>query len=442
MAGILDFLQSPDAQLGIGLLAAGGPTTDPNQTGFGQRLAGAMNSVTANQQIALRAKLMQSQIDENAVQNKLREAQIAQQGRLQDAIGGFFGGGAPAGGGAAPGVPGGSPGAAPVAGGAAPGGMQLRGMPIESIARLKAMGGPDLMDAWKAANVPTQFSAGSYAYTPGGPAEYLPDPTKGVAFKGGQVSMLPGSENLATLAGQTSAAQNASKTVKVWNPTTQRYDYTNETNAAGGGFAADPSAKETATNDAQRARAVSTANADVVRDTTKQGAAKLAGQMGAGVDRALELLKQGPTASGAGSMVDSTANFFGKSTKGADLASQLDTISGWLTSNVPRMEGPQSDKDVANYRIMAAAVGDRTKPVSQRVAAAEELKGLQAKYADLNGIKPEGSWGDSAPAKPPAGEQPKSAFVNVGGKQVPAKRAPDGNLYVMQPNGKYAKVVE
>lgn len=437
MAGILDFLQSPDAQLGIGLLAAGGPTTDPNQTGFGQRLAGAMNNVTANQQIALRAKLMQSQIDENAVQNQLRQAQIAQQGRLQDAIGGFFGGGAPAGGGASPG---GEPGAAPVAG-AAPGGVQLRGMPIESIARLKAMGGPDLMDAWKAANVPTQFTAGSYAYTPGGPAEYLPDPTKGVAFKGGQISMLPGAENIAALAGQTSAAQNTSKTVKVWNPTTQRYDYTNETNAAGGGFAADPSATEVAANDAQRARAVGTANADVGRDTAKQGAAKLAGQMGAGVDRALELLKQGPTASGAGSLMDSTASFFGKSTKGADLASQLDTISGWLTSNVPRMEGPQSDKDVANYRIMAAAVGDRTKPVSQRIAAAEELKGLQAKYAELNGIKPEGSWGDPTPAKP-AGEQPKSAFVNIGGKQVAAQRAPDGNLYVKQPNGKFAKVVE
>jgi hypothetical protein len=232
MPGILDFLQSPDAQLGIGLLAAGGPTTDPNQTGFGQRLAGAMNSVTANQQIAMRAKLMQSQIDENAVQNKLREAQIAQQGRLQDAIGGFFGGGAPAGGGAAPGVPGGSP-------GAAPGGMQLRGMPIESIARLKAMGGPDLMDAWKAANVPTQFSAGSYAYTPGQKAEYLPDPTKGVGFNGQQITMLPGSENLATVAGQqagaVSGAQANYKPIKVFNPQTQREEYTTEGAVVGGG---------------------------------------------------------------------------------------------------------------------------------------------------------------------------------------------------------------
>jgi hypothetical protein len=441
MAGILDFLQSPDAQLGIGLLAAGGPTTDINQTGFGQRLAAGMQYADAQKAQDMRLQLLKSQIDENASQNAMRQAQIARAAQLQsmtsDVLGGFGGGqtasaGAPTQPGAV-GLPGAAVNPQTVAG--------LRGVPLEKIAALKAAGGPDLTDVWKLANVPTQFTAGSYAYTPGGSAEYLPDPTKGVGFKGGQISMLPGSENIAALAGQTSAAQNTSKTAKVWNPNTQRYDYTNETNAAGGGFAADPSATEVAANDAQRARAVGTANADVGRDTAKQGAAKLAGQMGAGVDRALELLKQGPTASGAGSMVDSTASFFGKSTKGADLASQLDTISGWLTSNVPRMEGPQSDKDVANYRIMAAAVGDRTKPVSQRIAAAEELKGLQAKYAELNGIKPEGSWGDPTPVKP-AGDQPKSAFVNIGGKQVAAQRAPDGNLYVKQPNGKFAKVVE
>ena len=130
---------------------------------------------------------------------------------------------------------------------------------------------------------------------------------------------------------------------------------------------------------------VDTAKAGVVRDTDKQKEGKLYGQLTAGLDRAIGLLGQEPTASGVGSMMDKTANFFGSSTKGADTASQLDTVSGWLTSNVPRMEGPQSDKDVQQYRIMAAEVGDRTKPVSQRLAAAKELQSLQAKYAELNG---------------------------------------------------------
>lgn len=170
-----------------------------------------------------------------------------------------------------------------------------------------------------------------------------------------------------------------------------------------GNMAAGPSAAETIANDAAKAKAVGTAQADVVRDTGQQKENKLYGQLTAGLDRAIELLKAGPTASGAGAMMDSAANFFGKSTKGADLASQLDTISGWLTSNVPRMEGPQSDKDVANYRIMAAEVGDRTKPTSQRLAAAMELQGLQAKYAALNGGKStNGATGDfgDATAKP------------------------------------------
>lgn len=60
MAGLLDFLQSPDAQLGIGLLAAGGPTTDPNQTGFGQRLNGAMQGMTRDQMAKAQLQEMQT----------------------------------------------------------------------------------------------------------------------------------------------------------------------------------------------------------------------------------------------------------------------------------------------------------------------------------------------------------------------------------------------
>lgn len=155
--------------------------------------------------------------------------------------------------------------------------------------------------------------------------------------------------------------------------------------AQSGAFAAAPSQMEMAQAKATEAALVDTAKANVVRDTGRQGEQKRQGQLGAGVDRAIELLNQKPTASGGGALMDSAANFFGGSTKGADTASKLDTLSGWLVSNVPRMEGPQSDKDVLTYKTMAAEVGDRTKPISQRLAAAQELKALQAKYADLNG---------------------------------------------------------
>ena len=41
MAGLLDLFNSPEGQQALGLLAAGGPQTDPSKTGFGQRLAAA-----------------------------------------------------------------------------------------------------------------------------------------------------------------------------------------------------------------------------------------------------------------------------------------------------------------------------------------------------------------------------------------------------------------
>ena len=66
MAGILDFLQTPDAQLGIGLLAAGGYSPTPMTAG--QRIAGALGSFQAQQaalqDTKMKRQLMQSQIDE------------------------------------------------------------------------------------------------------------------------------------------------------------------------------------------------------------------------------------------------------------------------------------------------------------------------------------------------------------------------------------------
>jgi hypothetical protein len=232
--GLLDsFINDPGTQLGIGLLAASGPTTDPNRSGFGQRLAGAMQGVNLQQQEALKAKLLQSQIDENASQNAMRQSQMTRAAQLQAMTNGLFNGGG-MGGGSAPGsmpvTSGGMDSNTPSGGGFAIGvnpgvSMQqpssqnvtpqqaagLRGVPLEKVAALKAAGGPDLIDAWKLANVPTQLSAGGYTQLPGQAPQYLPDPTKGVDFRNGAVSALPGSDVLATLAGQQAAAQAGAK---------------------------------------------------------------------------------------------------------------------------------------------------------------------------------------------------------------------------------------
>jgi hypothetical protein len=103
------------------------------------------------------------------------------------------------------------------------------------------------------------------------------------------------------------------------------------------------------------------------------------------ISQARSLLEQGPTSSGVGSVVDSALGLVGQSTKGADVAAQLEAISGWMVNNVPRMEGPQSNFDVQNYRTMAGIVGDRTKPISTRMAALQTVETLQRKYAHLNG---------------------------------------------------------
>jgi len=125
-------------------------------------------------------------------------------------------------------------------------------------------------------------------------------------------------------------------------------------------------------------------------DSPKYQAKKLHSQLMEGIRMARELIPKA-TASGAGSLVDSSIGFFGKSTPGADAASQLDTLAGWMTSNVPRMQGPQSDKDTLLYKQMAATVGDRTKPASQRLEALNTLEDLQNKYSAIAGNSPSSS---------------------------------------------------
>lgn len=93
-----------------------------------------------------------------------------------------------------------------------------------------------------------------------------------------------------------------------------------------------------------------------------------------------------PNATGslAGAGRDAVLRGVGVTTDSSKNAAKLETLAGWMVANVPRMEGPQSNIDVENYRTMAGRVGDRTLPVDERLAALDVLEGLQQKYADLN----------------------------------------------------------
>lgn len=91
MAGLLDALNTDEARLGLGLLAAGGYS--PTPMSFGQRIQSAMQGQDAQKRGALQNKLLQSQVDENASQAQLRQQQLLMAQKKQEMDSMFMGGG-------------------------------------------------------------------------------------------------------------------------------------------------------------------------------------------------------------------------------------------------------------------------------------------------------------------------------------------------------------
>ena len=123
------------------------------------------------------------------------------------------------------------------------------------------------------------------------------------------------------------------------------------------------------------------------------------------LDQAEKLLDTA-TGSLTGTAVDVVAGALGKSTQGAQASSKLKAIQGALVAKMPKMSGPQSDKDVLLYREMAGQVGDSTLPNETRKAALQTIREIQERYAKV----PEGS------SKPPVAPTSTTPF-----KYSPAK---------------------
>lgn len=98
------------------------------------------------------------------------------------------------------------------------------------------------------------------------------------------------------------------------------------------------------------------------------------------LDAADELL-DAATGSYAGAFLDEAGRFFGKSTEGAQAVAGLKIIQADLMLGMPRMEGPQSDRDVQLYKEAAAQVGEPTIPADTKRAAVRIIRRLQSKYA-------------------------------------------------------------
>ncbi len=110
-----------------------------------------------------------------------------------------------------------------------------------------------------------------------------------------------------------------------------------------------------------------------------------------------ERLLQSATGSYIGAGADLAARAFGRTTEGSKAISQLKALEGALMMQMPRMEGPQSDKDVAMYKASAGSIGDPTIPKDQKLAAIQTIRQIQERYASPGkaAAGATGSWGTS-----------------------------------------------
>lgn len=99
------------------------------------------------------------------------------------------------------------------------------------------------------------------------------------------------------------------------------------------------------------------------------------------VGEARKVLKDA-TGSMGGAAIDATAGAFGVSTKGAQAISKLKVLQAGMMLNMPRMEGPQSDRDVQLYREAAASLGEPNVPAETKAAALDMIEQLQQKYQE------------------------------------------------------------
>lgn len=111
------------------------------------------------------------------------------------------------------------------------------------------------------------------------------------------------------------------------------------------------------------------------------------------------------TASYAGRGIDLLARGVGFATSGDIATGKLGTLGGQLVALMPKMSGPQSDKDVAMYKQMAGKLDDPTVPLQVRQAALETIRSLNNKYAEMNAQK-----GTTVPYRndAPANTQPQN----------------------------------
>lgn len=85
----------------------------------------------------------------------------------------------------------------------------------------------------------------------------------------------------------------------------------------------------------------------------------------------------------AQSGISGAAKMLGVSTDATKADARLKVIGAGLTSNVPRMEGPQGVLDLQLYKQAVGDIANSSIPYQDRLAALDTIKMLQRKYANV-----------------------------------------------------------
>jgi hypothetical protein len=127
------------------------------------------------------------------------------------------------------------------------------------------------------------------------------------------------------------------------------------------------------------------------------------------------------TGSTTGAAADSVAAFFGFALDGRKATAQLKILQADLMASMPRMEGPQSDRDVQLYKEATGELGDPTIPREQKKAALTTIRNLQNKYIEGGQKAGEQSASPSISRQPPKIGETRNGFRFKGGN--PADQA-------------------
>jgi hypothetical protein len=424
MAGLLDLFNSDDGRLGLSLLAAAGPSATP--MGFGQRLQGAMGSFDDYKKDKVRTQLADMQMQTGLLGLTKAKQEAADDEASREVMRNFYAGS-------------GLPGLRPQGGGPTgavnaglPADMRISAMPATPGFQQPAAGGVtpkvDLYAQYK--GLSAQFaSAGlgkqaqQYAelaekYRP----KYNTTPQQMVVGgklmnvlvgEDGSMKTLDGYEvkpdmveqdlggvkqwvnKNALMPGQTFA-----KTLTPGEVASNSLGWANNRATLRGQDLTDARARDTLQqgktqllNDPNQGPmlvnkatgvAVPVTSADGTRVPSDASAKQLKGsQRALDIIGEAEKLIQGATGSYVGNAVDKSAQAVGLATPGAQNIARLKALEGSLMMAQPRMEGPQSDKDVALYRQMSGQIGDPNVPPAIKSAALDTIRSLHEKYTGV-----------------------------------------------------------